>query len=109
MRPTPPNTALEPTTAPLLRSTVAGIREHAVRLHRPCRRLCLSLVVRPLVALTGPTHVTSHVLLFDPDGTLTDPKLGIVRCMRYALDRLARRCPSQDVLASRLASFRLAR
>ncbi len=33
--------------------------------------------------------MTSHVLLFDLDGTLTDPKLGIVRCMRHALDRLA--------------------
>lgn len=28
---TPPNTALEPTAAPLLRSTVAGVRERAVR------------------------------------------------------------------------------
>jgi len=27
-------------------------------------------------------------LLFDLDGTLTDPKLGIVSCIQYALDRL---------------------
>jgi phosphoglycolate phosphatase len=44
--------------------------------------------------------VTSHVLLFDLDGTLADPKLGIVRCMRHALDGLARDCPSDDVLAT---------
>ena len=28
------------------------------------------------------------VLLFDLDGTLTDPRPGIVRCMKYAFDRL---------------------
>jgi phosphoglycolate phosphatase len=39
-------------------------------------------------------------LLFDLDGTLTDPRPGIVRCMRYALDRLDAPCPSDDVLAS---------
>jgi phosphoglycolate phosphatase len=44
--------------------------------------------------------VKSHVLLFDLDGTLTDPKLGIVRCLRHALDGLARDCPSDDVLAT---------
>jgi phosphoglycolate phosphatase len=40
------------------------------------------------------------VLLFDLDGTLTDPRPGIVRCMRYALDKLGAPCPSDDVLAS---------
>ena len=40
------------------------------------------------------------VLLFDLDGTLTDPSPGIVRCMRYALDKLGAACPSGDVLAS---------
>ena len=40
------------------------------------------------------------VLLFDLDGTLTDPKPGIVRCMKYALDKLDARCPADDVLAS---------
>jgi phosphoglycolate phosphatase len=39
-------------------------------------------------------------LLFDLDGTLTDPRPGIVRCMKYALDRLHAPCPSDDVLAS---------
>lgn len=29
-------------------------------------------------------------LLFDLDGTLTDPKLGVVRCIKYALKRLDR-------------------
>jgi phosphoglycolate phosphatase len=40
------------------------------------------------------------VLLFDLDGTLTDPKPGIVRCMKYALDTLDARCPGDDVLGS---------
>ena len=40
------------------------------------------------------------VVLFDLDGTLTDPRPGIVRCMRYALDKLGAACPSGDVLAS---------
>jgi phosphoglycolate phosphatase len=40
------------------------------------------------------------VLLFDLDGTLTDPKPGIVRCMKYALHELGAPCPSDDVLAS---------
>src|SRR5712691_10937739 len=40
------------------------------------------------------------VLLFDLDGTLTDPAAGIVRCMRYALDKLGAACPAGDVLAS---------
>ena len=40
------------------------------------------------------------VLLFDLDGTLTDPSPGIVRCMRYALDKLGAACPAGDVLAS---------
>jgi len=44
--------------------------------------------------------VSSLVLLFDLDGTLTDPRAGIVRCMRYALDELGVPCPSDDVLAS---------
>ena len=40
------------------------------------------------------------VLLFDLDGTLTDPRLGIVRCMKHALDTLGAPCPPDDVLAS---------
>jgi phosphoglycolate phosphatase len=40
------------------------------------------------------------VLLFDLDGTLTDPRPGIVRCMKHALDTLRAPCPSDDVLAS---------
>ena len=40
------------------------------------------------------------VLLFDLDGTLTDPRPGIGRCMRYALDKLGAACPSGDVLTS---------
>jgi len=39
------------------------------------------------------------VLIFDLDGTLTDPRPGIVRCMKYALDKLGAPCPADDVLA----------
>ena len=43
---------------------------------------------------------TPLVLLFDLDGTLTDPRPGIVRCLKHALDTLGAPCPSDDVLAS---------
>ncbi len=39
-------------------------------------------------------------MLLDLDGTLTDPRAGIVRCLRYALERLERPCPAEAVLAS---------
>ena len=41
-------------------------------------------------------------LFFDLDGTLTDPGPGIVRCMRYAFDKLGAVCPIDD---DALASF----
>lgn len=40
------------------------------------------------------------VLLFDLDGTLTDPRIGIVGCLRHALDRLAVPSPSDEELAA---------
>jgi phosphoglycolate phosphatase len=40
-----------------------------------------------------PTH-----LLFDLDGTLTDPKTGITRCIQYALHALGRDAPHADAL-----------
>ena len=40
------------------------------------------------------------VLLFDLDGTLTDPKPGIVGSLRFALTQLAAPCPTDDVLVS---------
>jgi phosphoglycolate phosphatase len=43
--------------------------------------------------------VNPRTLLFDLDGTLTDPRPGIVRCIRYALDKLGAACPPDDVLA----------
>jgi len=43
--------------------------------------------------------VKRNVLLFDLDGTLTDPKPGIVGCIRFALDQLTVACPGDDVLA----------
>ena len=46
--------------------------------------------------------LTSRVLLFDLDGTLTDSRPGIVRCMRHALERLSAPCPADDVLASHI-------
>ena len=44
--------------------------------------------------------MTSRVLLFDLDGTLTDPRPGIVGSIRFALDQLSVPCPSDDVLAT---------
>lgn len=38
-------------------------------------------------------------LLFDLDGTLTDPREGIVRCLQYALEELGRASPPEDQLA----------
>jgi phosphoglycolate phosphatase len=37
-------------------------------------------------------------VLFDLDGTLTDPKDGITRCIQYSLDRLGRKAPAADDL-----------
>ena len=39
------------------------------------------------------------VLLFDLDGTLTDPRVGIVRSIRHALEGLGHPGPPDDVLA----------
>jgi phosphoglycolate phosphatase len=44
--------------------------------------------------------VTRDVLLFDLDGTLTDPRAGIVGSLRFALSQLAIPCPTDDVLVS---------
>jgi phosphoglycolate phosphatase len=41
----------------------------------------------------------TRAVLLDLDGTLTDPRAGIVGSIRYALDRLARPCPPSDALA----------
>lgn len=38
-------------------------------------------------------------VLFDLDGTLTDPGEGITACFRYALERLGRACPPAEELA----------
>ena len=38
--------------------------------------------------------------LFDLDGTLTDPRPGIVACIRHAVEGLGRPCPEDDVLAT---------
>ena len=37
-------------------------------------------------------------VLFDLDGTLTDPAEGIVRCIQYSLDRLQVTCPAAEEL-----------
>jgi phosphoglycolate phosphatase len=44
--------------------------------------------------------VTLPTLLFDLDGTLTDPRAGIVGCIRHAFEGLGRPCPDDDVLAT---------
>ncbi|MCG7394854.1 HAD family hydrolase [Microvirga sp. ACRRW] len=38
------------------------------------------------------------IALFDLDGTLTDPKTGITRCIQYALEKLGRPVPHADEL-----------
>jgi phosphoglycolate phosphatase len=44
--------------------------------------------------------LSSPVLLFDLDGTLTDPRQGIIGCLKYALQHLGRSCPPDEVLVS---------
>jgi phosphoglycolate phosphatase len=39
-----------------------------------------------------------HNVLFDLDGTLTDPGEGITRCIQFSLTRLGRKAPSEDDL-----------
>ncbi|MEZ4601187.1 MAG: HAD hydrolase-like protein [Syntrophotaleaceae bacterium] len=39
-----------------------------------------------------------HNVLFDLDGTLTDPKEGITRCIQFSLTRLGRKAPSEEDL-----------
>jgi phosphoglycolate phosphatase len=41
-----------------------------------------------------------NVVLFDLDGTLTDPRAGIVGSLRFALDQLTIPCPADEVLES---------
>lgn len=40
----------------------------------------------------------NDAIFFDLDGTLTDPKPGIVRSIRYAMDRLKIECPDDEDL-----------
>lgn len=42
--------------------------------------------------------MTTTTILFDLDGTLTDPKAGITRCIRYALETLRYPVPDEDAL-----------
>ena len=39
-----------------------------------------------------------HVIFFDLDGTLTDSKEGIFKSVRYALEKLGRPVPGDDIL-----------
>ena len=39
-----------------------------------------------------------RILLFDLDGTLTDSREGIVRSVRYALEKRNRPIPPEDIL-----------
>jgi phosphoglycolate phosphatase len=42
----------------------------------------------------------TRVVLFDLDGTLSDPRVGIVRSLRHVLEHLARPCPPDDALTA---------
>lgn len=42
--------------------------------------------------------MTTTTVLFDLDGTLTDPKAGITRCIRYALETLGHPVPDENTL-----------
>ncbi|MBW4687926.1 MAG: HAD family hydrolase [Komarekiella atlantica HA4396-MV6] len=42
--------------------------------------------------------MSASAILFDLDGTLTDPKLGITRCIRFALSELGYKPPNTDEL-----------
>src|SRR3954469_18859491 len=39
-------------------------------------------------------------VLFDLDGTLTDPRRGFIGCVRHALTAMGRRCPPEAELAT---------
>lgn len=43
---------------------------------------------------------STAAVFFDLDGTLTDPKDGILRCIRHAFDELHAQCPDDDELLS---------
>lgn len=43
-------------------------------------------------------HMQMTNILFDLDGTLTDPKIGITRCIRHALTELGHEPPDRDAL-----------
>ena len=45
-----------------------------------------------------PKYSISRSLLFDLDGTLTDPKIGITRSIQHALGRLSAEVPETDDL-----------
>jgi phosphoglycolate phosphatase len=53
-----------------------------------------------LVAIRFSRHTCTEmtVALFDLDGTLTDPKEGLVNCVQYACERLGRPCPPAQEL-----------
>jgi phosphoglycolate phosphatase len=40
------------------------------------------------------------ILLFDLDGTLTDPRKGLVNCVRHAFEALNRPCPPEELLVT---------
>ena len=44
----------------------------------------------------------AQAILFDLDGTLTDPGEGIINSIRYALDVMGEMCPAPEVLASHI-------
>jgi phosphoglycolate phosphatase len=53
---------------------------------------------KPILEAGEPMLPNVSNMLWDLDGTLTDPKEGITRCIRYALDRLGGSMPPADRL-----------
>lgn len=46
------------------------------------------------------SNMSLQHILFDLDGTLTDPAEGIIKCYQYALERLHASCPPAEALAA---------
>ena len=55
------------------------------------------MAITPTLSET-PSRIPSRTVLFDLDGTLTDPKVGITRSIQFALERLGAEVPSVDDL-----------
>src|SRR5262249_31342829 len=82
------------------RTARSGARRTTPSCGRSGRRSARSSRTRSHARHGEGARVRPLVLLFDLDGTLTDPRRGIVRCLKHALGTLRAACPPDDVLAS---------